>query len=85
MTQFIQIQITIRLKILAINSLHKCLIQLFQLFFKCNEFLTKTVLLLNSIISIENKLNDMEVNECKNQNIDNNCNFEVNTSTPNIC
>ncbi len=43
--------------------------------FKCNEFLTKTVLLLNSIISIENKLNYMEVNECKNQNIDNNCKF----------
>ncbi len=38
------------------------------------------MLLWNSIISIENKLNDMEVNECKNQNIDKNCNSEVNVN-----
>ncbi len=38
------------------------------------------MLLWNSIISIENKLNDMEVNECKNQNIGKNCNSEVNVS-----
>jgi hypothetical protein len=37
------------------------------------------------MISIKNKLNDMEVNDCMNQTIDNNCNLEVNDSQQMEC
>jgi hypothetical protein len=37
------------------------------------------------MISIENKLNDMEVNDCVNQTIDNNFNLEVNDSQQMEC
>jgi hypothetical protein len=46
---------------------------------------TEQSFLKSEMISIGNKLNDMEVNNCVNQTIDNNCNLEVNDSQQMEC
>jgi hypothetical protein len=46
---------------------------------------TEQSVIKSKAISIENKLNDMEVNDCMNQTIDNNCNLEVNDSQQMEC